>query len=215
LDRRGERLAAIKPLPAVLVLAAAWVLLALDVLYGGPFSALDGWLAEHVHAPRGSALSLAMLFWTQLHSHVAILCYSAVLALILARRRAWPWVEGVALAVPGAMLLNAMLKALIQRSRPVLDNPVLALETYSFPSGHTAASLAFYGMLAAWLAFRYPRLRGAFVAAATLLVAAVAYSRMALGVHYFGDVVAAALSTGAWLVICLGRVHARLATRPR
>jgi undecaprenyl-diphosphatase len=199
----------------VLVLAAAWVLLAADVLYGGPVTALDGWLAARVHAPRGSGLSLAMLFWTHMHSHVAILSYSTVLALILARRRAWPWVEGVALAVPGAMVLNATLKAIIQRSRPVLDNPVLALETYSFPSGHTAASLAFYGMLAAWLAYRYPRLRGAFVAAATLLVAAVAYSRMALGVHYFGDVVAAALSTGAWLVICLGRVHARLAAGPR
>ena len=215
MDGRGKGLAARKPLAAVLVLAAAWIFLALDVLYGGPVTALDGWLAERLHAPRGSALSLAMLFWTDMHSHVAILCYSAVLVLILARRRAWPWAAGVAIAVPGAMLLNATLKALIQRSRPVLDNPVLALETYSFPSGHTAASLAFYGMLAAWLAFRYPRLRGAFVAAATLLVAAVAYSRMALGVHYFGDVVAAALSTGAWLVICLGRVHARLAARPR
>jgi len=199
----------------VLALAAAWIFLALDVLYGGPVSALDGWLAAHVHAPRGSALSLAMLFWTHLHSHVAILCYSALLVLILARRRAWPWVAGVALAVPGAMLLNATLKAIIQRSRPVLDNPVLALETYSFPSGHTAASLAFYGMLAAWLAYRYPRLRAPFVAGATVLVALVAYSRMALGVHYFGDVLAAALSTGAWLVICLGRVHARLAERPR
>ncbi len=199
----------------MLALAGAWVFIALDVLYGGPVSALDGWLARRVHAPRASTLSLAMLFWTHLHSHVAILCYSAVLVLVLARRRAWPWVLGVALAVPGAMLLNATLKAIIQRSRPVLDNPVLALETYSFPSGHTAASLAFYGMLAAWLVFRYPRRRAWIVAGAALPVALVAYSRMALGVHYFGDVLAAALSTGAWLVICLGGVHARLAARPR
>lgn len=200
---------------AVLVLAAVWLAIALDVLYGGPLSALDGWLAERVHAPRRSALSLAMLFWTHLHSHVAILSYTALLALILGRRRAWPWLLGVLVAVPGAMLLNAALKALIQRTRPVLDNPVLALETYSFPSGHTAASLAFYGMLAAYLAWRFPRQRALFFSCAAALVALVAYSRMALGVHYFGDVLAAALSTGAWLVICLGSVHAWHAARPR
>jgi membrane-associated phospholipid phosphatase len=43
----------------------------------------------------------------------------------------------------------------------------------------------------------------------------VSYSRMALGVHYFGDVLAALVSTGAWLVICLAAVHAWLAARPR
>lgn len=199
---------------AVPVLAAAWLAIAADVLYGGPVSALDGWLADRVQAPRRSVLSLAMLFWTDLHSHVAILVYSAAFVLVLARRRAWPWLFGVLAAVPGSMLLNAALKALVQRSRPVLDNPVLALETYSFPSGHAAASLAFYGMLAAYLAWRFPRQRALFFSCAAALVVLVAYSRMALGVHYFGDVLAAALSTSAWLVICLGRVHACRAGRP-
>jgi membrane-associated phospholipid phosphatase len=205
----------VKRAAAVLVLVAAWLAIAADVLYGGPVSALDGWLADRAHAPRRSTLSLAMLFWTHLHSHVAILTYTALLALILARRRAWPWLVGVLITVPGAMLLNAALKALVQRTRPVLENPVLALETYSFPSGHTAASLAFYGMLAAYLACRFPRQRALFFAGAVALVALVAYSRMALGVHYFGDVLAAALSTSAWLVICLGGVHAWHAARPR
>ncbi|HEX7054468.1 MAG TPA: phosphatase PAP2 family protein [Burkholderiales bacterium] len=192
---------------ALAVLAAAWLVIAFDVLHGGPLTALDGWLAERLHVPPRSALALAMLFWTNLHSHVAILGYSALLVLILARRRAWGWVLGVALAVPGAMLLNATLKGVIQRTRPVLDNPVLALETYSFPSGHTAASLAFYGMLAAYLAYRFPRQRALLVAGAALAVGLVAYSRMALGVHYFGDVLAALFSTGAWLMICLAGVE--------
>ena len=199
----------------VLALALVWLVIAADVLHGGPLSALDGWLAERLHAPHRSSLALAMLFWTQLHSHVAIASYAAVFALLLARRRAWPWLAGVLAGVAGAMLLNATLKALIQRTRPVLDNPVLALDTYSFPSGHTAASLALYGMLAAYLASRYPRLRLLWGAAAAVLVALVAYSRIALGVHYFGDVLAAACSTGAWLVICLGGVHAWHAGRPR
>lgn len=204
-----------KRLAAVAALAAGWLLIAVDVLYGGPISSLDVWLAERLQAPRGSPFTLALVFWTHLHSHVAILVYSALFALLLARRRAWPWLVGVAAAVPGGMLLNAALKAVIQRTRPVLENPVLALETYSFPSGHTAASAVFYGMLAAYLAHRFPRFRKTWIGGALGCVLLVSYSRMALGVHYFGDVVAALLSSGAWLVICLGSVHAWLAARPR
>ncbi len=200
---------------AVVTLALLWLALAADVLYGGPVSGLDVWLADRVHAVRGSDLAQASLFWSNLHSLAAVLVYTALLAALLARRRAWAWAAGVAVAVPGAMLVNYGLKLAVQRTRPVLENPILALNTYSFPSGHTAASTAFYGMLAAYLAFRYPRLRGLWAAAATLAVFLVGYSRMALGVHFFGDVLAALLSTGAWLVICLSGVHAWHAARHR
>ena len=200
---------------ALLARAAVWLAIAFHVLYGGPISDLDVWLAERVRAPRRSPLSYAMLVWTNLHSHLAILAYTTVFVVLLARRRAWHWVVGVGVAVPGALLLNAALKLVIQRTRPVLENPVLALETYSFPSGHTAASLAFYGMLAAYLVFRFPQSRPIWIAGATAAVLLVSYSRMALGVHYFGDVLAALVSTGAWLVICLAAVHAWLAARPR
>lgn len=200
---------------AILALAAVWLAIAFDVLHGGPVSDLDVWLAERARAPRRSSLSFAMLAWTNLHSHLAILAYTTVFVLLLARRRAWHWVLGIGIAVPGALLLNAALKLVIQRTRPVLENPVLALETYSFPSGHTAAAAAFYGMLAAYLAFRFPQFKGIWIGIAAGAVLLVSYSRMALGVHYFGDVLAALVSTGAWLVICLASVHAWLAARPR
>lgn len=203
-----------KRLAAVCALAAVWLAIAVDVLFGGPISELDGWLAERAQLPHRSAVTLALLFWTNLHSQVAILVYSALFALLLARRRAWAWAIGLALAVPGGMLLNYALKLAIRRSRPVLENPVLALETYSFPSGHTAAATVFYGMLAAYLAFRFPRHRALVIGAAAAAIVLVSYSRMALGVHYFGDVLAALMSSGAWLVICLGAVHAWLAARP-
>lgn len=195
-------------------LVAAWLAIAADVLYGGPISHFDVWLAERIAVAPYTRLAFALQFWTNLHSQVAILAYATVFVLLLGRRRAWDWAAGVALAVPCGMLLNAALKALVQRSRPVLENPILALNTYSFPSGHVAASTLFYGMLAAYLAYRYPRFRRLWSAAAVLPILLVAYSRMALGVHYFGDVLAALASSGAWLVICLGRVHVRHAARP-
>src|SRR5690242_4173187 len=110
---------------AALALAVLWLALAADVLYGGPVSSLDVWLAERVHAVRGSELARALLFWSNLHSQVAMLVYAALFAALLARRRVWDWAAGVALAVPGAMVLNYALKLAIQRTRPVLENPIL------------------------------------------------------------------------------------------
>lgn len=206
-----------RPSLVAAALALAWLALAADVLYGGPVSHLDTWLADRLQAPPRSPLALAMIFWTNLHSYVALLAYSVLLMLLLARRRAWTWVAGVALAVPGAVLVNYALQLAVARTRPVLDNPILALNTASFPSGHAAAAVAFYGMLGAYLAARFPRCRGLFFGLAALLVALAAGSRVALGLCYFGDTLGAALATGAWLVACLGALEAgvaRLHIRP-
>jgi membrane-associated phospholipid phosphatase len=203
----------VKRVPAIFALAAAWLAIAVDVLHGGPISHVDVWIADRLQAPENSLAWLALLFWTNLQSTVAILVYSAVFALLLVRRRAWAWALGVAIAVPGGMVLNASLQLAIERSRPVLDNPVLALNTASFPSGHTAAAAVFYGMLAAYLSFRFPNRSRLFLSGAAVLVVLAGLSRMALGVQYFGDVLGALVSSSAWLMACLGGLEAWQAAR--
>lgn len=49
------------------------------------------------------------------------------------------------------MLLNWLLKLAFRRSRPTLGDYVHALQSYSFPSGHTAAATLLYGLIAAYL----------------------------------------------------------------
>jgi undecaprenyl-diphosphatase len=50
-------------------------------------------------------------------------------------------------------------------------------------------------------------MRAGFVMGAIVAIALVAFSRIYLGVHYLSDVVAAACSSAAWLVLCLSAVH--------
>lgn len=195
-----------------LFLAIAW-----NVAAGTSLVALDARLAQWLHAHATPAFTAFMLAVTHLNSTVAVTLWSVAFAVLLARLRERYWIFTLALSVGGAMLLNLLLKAAYERVRPRFDDPLLELGTYSFPSGHTAAAVAFYGVLAAFLVSRFydTRRRVACVAAAVAAVVLVAFSRLYLGAHYLSDVVAAVCSSTAWLVLCLAGGHALVRGRLR
>lgn len=188
----------------ILFLAIAW-----NVSSRTPLVSLDAHIAAWLHAHGSPALTSFLLAVTHLNSTLAISAYSVVFALVLARLREWYWILTLALAVPGGLMLNVLFKYAYERVRPRFDEPLLTLTTYSFPSGHTAGAVVFYGVLTAFLVSRFydRRLRAACVAAAIAAVVLVAFSRVYLGAHYLSDVLAAACASTAWLVLCLSAVH--------
>lgn len=115
-------------------------------------------------------------------------------------RRGWPE-AAVALAVStvGAAVLANVDKVLVGRARP----PVEHLEhvvSESFPSGHSTQASAFYGaLLLIFLACRPTRPAAATATVATaVLVAAIALSRVYLGVHYPSDTIGGVLLGASW-----------------
>jgi membrane-associated phospholipid phosphatase len=206
-----------KALLWILVPAALFAIIAIDVVNHGPLSADDGRIADWLHSHTSPLLTQLMLGWTHLHDQVAILAYSAILVVFLAWQRDWRWVWAVALVVPAGLEINYGIKLLMQRARPAWTDPLLTLRTYSFPSGHTAGAMLFYGVLTAFLLSRLKnrKARSAVVITAVALIALVAFSRMYLGVHYLSDVLAAVAASGAWLALCLFAVHAWFDSRRR
>jgi undecaprenyl-diphosphatase len=121
------------------------------------------------------------------------------------RQRAHYWLLALLFSVPGGMLLNVALKHVFQRARPVLEDPLVTLATYSFPSGHTTAATCFYGLLASYLVIARPAwsVRLGTVAVCVTMVLLVAFSRVYLGAHYVSDVLAAMAESVAWLAVCI------------
>lgn len=106
-------------------------------------------------------------------------------------------------AFVGGVVLSALLKALVHRTRPAL---AMHVTSFSFPSGHTMAATIGYGMLAYVLGtYWWPRgLRRRFLFfAAGLLAFAVGVSRIYLGVHFPTDVIGGFAAGTAWLAICV------------
>lgn len=195
---------------AVLVAGGFFIVLAVNVLTGNLLVLLDAevttWLAAH----RVPALTIFIIWFTNFHAMLAIGVYTTILALVLAYNREWRWLLTVGLVVPGGLALNWLLKQAYQRARPTFEEPLLILNTYSFPSAHTAGAVLFYGVLASFLISRLKNMPAKIgcVFAAVLLAALVGFSRIYLGVHYLSDVLAAASASMAWLALVLVSVHA-------
>ena len=110
----------------------------------------------------------------------------------------------VVVAVGGSAPLNLLAKELVQRARPAWADPVAWAGGFSFPSGHSQASIVGYGVLLLFVlpafATTLPRTaRGVVTALVVVAVGAVGFSRVALGVHYPSDVVGGYLLGAAWL----------------
>jgi len=150
-----------------------------------------------------------LLFVTHWHSTAGILSMAAGLGLWLWRRKLAAWLPLLVLTVPGGMLLNVAVKHLVGRDRPQLDQPLVSLTSYSFPSGHTAGATVFYGFVAVVLLAHAgdSRWRHAIVPAAVLMVLLVGLSRIYLGAHYATDVLGAMVEGGLWLALCLAALR--------
>jgi undecaprenyl-diphosphatase len=97
-------------------------------------------------------------------------------------------------------LLDTAVKLAVDRSRPSLVDPVATASGASFPSGHAMGATVVYGaLLLVFLPYVARRRRGAVVAVAVALVAAIGFSRLALGVHFITDVVGGFVLGVAWL----------------
>lgn len=99
-------------------------------------------------------------------------------------------------------LLNQVLKFVIQRPRPSGYHYVLA-SGYSFPSGHSMVSMAFYGLLIYFIyksdydkTWKYLSM-GLF----GLLIFLIGLSRIYLGVHYVSDVLAGFVLSISYLFV--------------
>jgi membrane-associated phospholipid phosphatase len=169
-----------------------------DYLTGDPIVRWDVEFARWLHEHSSSSL-VSVFDIVTLAGNVAFLAgITAVVILLLLRRRAVGEAALLAIVALGIEILNGALKLAFHRPRPELA--FVHLDTYSFPSGHAAGSAAIYGALA-YLAAR--RLVGArrvaVVVAAPLLVGLVGFSRLYLGAHYLSDVLAGFSIGASWL----------------
>lgn len=99
-------------------------------------------------------------------------------------------------------MLNLMLKNIVERPRPI-GYRLIDETGYSFPSGHSMISAAFYGLIIyfIWKNVKNTKLKYISCILLALLILLIGISRIYLGVHYASDVLGGFTISIAYLII--------------
>ncbi|MDQ3505559.1 MAG: phosphatase PAP2 family protein [Actinomycetota bacterium] len=126
-------------------------------------------------------------------------------AILLAVRRQRRLAGFIVLTAVAVAPLTTLFKELVARVRPTADDPLVAASGLSYPSGHAAGAATLAGVLLVVLWPVVSRRWRPWLAGALVLGAlCVAWTRIALGVHYLSDVVGGlALGTAVVLLSML------------
>jgi len=190
------------------------------VLFGLAVWAFAGLLEEVLDNARLVQWDIAANEWLHTHATLAglrifqaitlvgspgVWIVTALFALwLLWRREHFLFLAWIASNVGGG-LLQLLLKATVHRHRPQYAARYLHGQSYSFPSGHTmSATIAWSlmvvcaGLSLGWHGHRRAKL----YVASTILIFAIGFSRLYLGVHYPSDVIGGLIIGTAWVVLC-------------
>lgn len=184
----------------------------LAVLVTGSWSPVPGLDSDVGRWPESFTREHAFVeaFWLAISAAFATLPLT-VATLVTAALLAWKSYHRAALWTIGVMssvaLATWLLKNLVGRVRPVWDEPILALTSYSFPSGHAtgAAGAAGVAIVLVHLLVRRRGVRRIATVLAVVVAVLVCADRVFLGVHNLSDVVAGCLLSAGlvltWLAV--------------
>ena len=129
---------------------------------------------------------------------VAFIVLLGVLCFMFCKKNRW----FITFALVGCTVINQTIKHIVRRPRPNVLR-LVSESGYSFPSGHSMISVAFYGLV---IYFVYKNinnkyLKWALISLLSLLILTIGFSRIYVGVHYFTDVVGGFFLALAYLIV--------------
>ena len=177
---------------AILVTVPGYFVTNSPLAIANPFAGIDHGVASWFHTHLTHTFVAVLRAITEFGSSEWIAVVLSLAVLLFIFKRWWLSLATLIVAVPGGMLLNELVKVLVHRHRPFIDGWFVDWSGYSFASGHTIGATLLYGQIAL---FVFPLIKGRrnrvfLFSAATLVVVLVGFSRIALGAHYFSDVLA-------------------------
>jgi membrane-associated phospholipid phosphatase len=193
---------------SILTLAFVYVLALLagiveDLITSDPIISADIRMANLFLVFRTDVLTNVFTWITLLGKSQVILVFIFISVALL-----WLWRKKYCtlplfIVVAGSETFTYLGKLAFHRPRPELA--LYAEPSFSFPSGHATIAFAFYGF-AAYLLMRFAKSwkRKVNIFFVTiLLIIAIGFSRLYLGVHYISDVWSGYLVGAMWLIIAV------------
>ena len=142
---------------------------------------------------------------TNLGSAVFLIALTIILIIVIKNKKIG---LSIFLNLSFVTILNQLLKRILQRPRPN-EFRIIEETGYSFPSGHSMVSMAFYGYLI-YLIYKYVKnkyIKWGLITLLSILIVSIGTSRIYLGVHYTSDVLGGFLIAVSYLIIYISWVN--------
>lgn len=215
-ERTGARVARGRPVrvtvASVTAVALTVVFVALLVVAARPLNPLDERVTRELYeyTVADPGVTGLLVVWTEVFGPWTWRVVVLVLAVWLWRRKRTGAALWAAATIVVGGLIGWLLKVIVDRERPVLPDPVAFAPGDAFPSGHALNVTLGAGIL---LLLAMPRLsaggRAAAWAGAVFLIVSVAYTRVALGVHWVSDVLGGIVLGVALLAVSVAVFESR------
>lgn len=179
-----------------------------EVLEKEAFS-FDKSILLSIHSLANPYLDRVMLTITRLGNPSMMVIVLVVSLTVLWWRRYYQKAIIMAISALGAFILNTGLKLFFSKIRPELWTRLIKETSFSFPSGHALGSMVVYGFIAYLLATYYPKSAWLIYTLVTILIAAIGFSRLYLGVHWPTDIIAGYGVGFLWLMSCITMLRLR------
>ena len=185
--------------PIIFTICLILFAVVVELLLKDKLKGFDATVYNFIIQFKSDFLTKIMIFISFLCSFWFLLLISVIFMLACKKKR---MVFYIVLNLLLCFLLNQTMKFTFLRNRP-LDINLIIENGYSFPSGHSMLSLAFYGLFI-YLIWHLKKTRFEkliLVVPLLILVLLIGISRIYLGVHYASDVLAGYALSMAYLII--------------
>lgn len=148
---------------------------------------------------RNNVFTIIFKFITNIGGAYCLIIISILCAIFIKNKK-------IAFAIPINLILSTMLnlvlKNIVERPRPI-GYRLIDETGYSFPSGHSMISAAFYGLIIyfIWKNVKNTKLKYISCVLLALVIGLIGISRIYLGVHYASDVIGGFSISVVYLII--------------
>ncbi len=156
-------------------------------------SGFESWVYNESTEHMNNILTTILIIITNIGGPigVSIVCLTVLLVPKFRQKVGIP----ASLSVICAFILNIILKRCFARERPNILQ-LVSEKSYSFPSGHAMVNMALYAILIiyAYKLIENRKIKWTLISIMSILILAIGFTRIYLGVHYAGDIL------GGWLL---------------
>ena len=181
------------------ILAFALLLTIISLIFRNEISSFDNFVYNNIAKTINPTLTNIFKVFTNIGAAPFLIAVTVILTLAIKKRRYGIY---IIYNLIFSSLGNYLLKYIFERQRPDV-NRLIPESGYSFPSGHSTVSMAFYGFLIYLIHVnvKNKKIKIPLITLLSCTIVMIGVSRIYLGVHYTSDVCGGFLLSICYLTI--------------